>query len=116
MEERADGGLMAVTSTNEVVAAGLVLLVQHNASTRRGFRRALEAAGYEVLEAADCRTAVGVVARRRPDLVVQDLLVPDAAGLELARSLRGEAGARPVPILCVTGFLQSLEATLAATG
>ena len=87
----------------------LVLVVQHSPKARAAVRATLEHAGYEILEAPDCKTALEVVARRRPDLVIQDLILPDMDGLELARVLRGQFGAAGVPILCISGFLSRLD-------
>ena len=89
--------------------AGLILIVQQNPRTRATYRAALEQAGYEIVEAADCKQALDLVAQRRPDLVVQDLMLPDMDGLELARRLRGQFGATSVPILCVSGFLSRVD-------
>jgi PAS domain S-box-containing protein len=97
-------------------AAGSILVVEDNPTTRKMFRVALESAGYEVVEAADCRTALDVVAQRRPDLIVQDLILPDMDGLELARSLRDKLGDAPVPIVCVSGFLSKLDEARALKG
>jgi PAS domain S-box-containing protein len=86
-----------------------VLVVEDNPATRKMFRVTLETAGYEVIEAADCRTALDQVDRRRPDLIVQDLILPDMDGLELARVLRKKLGNASVPIVCVSGFLSRLD-------
>lgn len=90
--------------------AELILVVQENFLNRRVVCHSLEHAGYEVVEAEDCETALALVAQRRPDLIVQDLILPDMDGLELARSLRDQLGEVPVPILCLTGFLSSRDA------
>jgi PAS domain S-box-containing protein len=90
-------------------ARGGILVVEDNPTTRKMFRVALEGAGYEVFEAGDAGTALDMATRRRPDLVIQDLILPDMDGLELARSLRKQLGDAPVPIFCASGFLSRLD-------
>jgi two-component system phosphate regulon response regulator PhoB len=59
-------------------------------------------AGYEVVEAEDCRTARSLIADERPDLVLVDWMLPDASGLELTRSLRRDDANRELPIIMLT--------------
>jgi len=97
-------------------SAGSVLVVEDNPTTRKMFRVALESAGYEVLEAGDARTALDMAGRRPPDLVIQDLILPDMDGLELVRSLRTQLGDAPIPIFCASGFLSKLDEARALKG
>jgi PAS domain S-box-containing protein len=97
-------------------SAGTILVVEDNPTTRKMFRLALETAGYEVIEAADCKTALGWLEQRQPDLIIQDLILPDMDGLELARSIRKQLGDVPIPIVCVSGFLSRLDEARALKG
>ena len=93
-----------------------ILVVEDNAATRRMVCSALAGRGHDVLEAPDGRTAREVVARDRPRLVLQDLVLPDADGFELARQLRALAGSH-VSILAFSGFVsQHDEARMSAVG
>ena len=49
--------------------------------------------GFEVERAASGRAALDAVERRRPDLVVLDVMLPDLDGFEVARRLRQAEGA-----------------------
>ena len=89
--------------------AGTILVVEDNPTTRKMFRVALASAGYEVLEAGDAGTALEMAARRPPDLIIQDLVLPDMDGLELVRRLRKQLGDTTVPIFCASGFLSKLD-------
>ena len=66
---------------------GLILVVKPNAAGRTSLRDCLAGAGYTVLEAPDGATALALVPAHRPDLIVQDLILTDIDGLELARRL-----------------------------
>ncbi|MBI2939527.1 MAG: response regulator [Chloroflexi bacterium] len=90
------------------MAAPVILIVDDNPITRKLVRVTLQAEGYAVVEASDGRTAVAVMAERRPDLVLQDLVLPDVDGFELLRRLRALPGG-DVPILAFSGFLSRVE-------
>jgi PAS domain S-box-containing protein len=49
---------------------------------------------------------------QRPDLVLQDLRLPDIDGLSLVRELRSVPGASEVPMIALTGFASELEERL----
>jgi CheY-like chemotaxis protein len=97
------------TTVGREISAGTVLVVEDNQATRKMFRVTLETAGFEVIEAGDGRTALALAARRRPDLILQDLGLPDMKGFDLTKSLRELFGQAPIPIVCVTGFLARLD-------
>jgi two-component system, OmpR family, response regulator len=64
--------------------------------------------GFDVDRAASGREALTAVDRRRPDLIVLDVMLPDLDGFEVARRLRQSEGAGShVPII----FLTARDAT-----
>jgi two-component system KDP operon response regulator KdpE len=65
-----------------------ILVIDDNAIARKAIRLALEGEGYSVLEAPDGRTALELPERHSPDLVLQDLFLPDMDGFELLARLR----------------------------
>jgi two-component system, NtrC family, response regulator AtoC len=77
-----------------------VLVVDDEPAIRHAFRRAFRGAA-EVREAATAAEAVAEFRRDRPDVVVLDVHLPDASGLDTFRQLRG-IDAR-VPVVIVTG-------------
>src|SRR5580704_19641093 len=64
-----------------------ILVVEDNAVTRQIVRLSLAAQGYKILEAEDGRTAISKLAEHHPDLIIQDLALPDIDGLTLAQTL-----------------------------
>jgi DNA-binding response OmpR family regulator len=69
----------------------------------------LEHGGFTVLTAADGRTALETVRRRRPDLVVLDLGLPGLDGLEVTRELRRDSA---IPIVMLTARDDELDKLL----
>lgn len=65
-----------------------ILLVDDVPTVRLSIRIALEAAGYEVLEAADGREALATLDNEAVDLIITDLWMPNLDGVELLKRLR----------------------------
>ena len=93
-----------------------VLVVEDNPVTRDVIRAVLSADGCRVLEAPDGATALAVMQRERPTVVLQDLFLGDVSGIDLVGRLREVPGADRVPIVALTGFLPSEEARALTAG
>lgn len=66
-----------------------VVIVDDHARFRRSARKLLELEGFDVVgEAVDGASALAEVERLRPDLVLLDVQLPDASGLDLVPLLR----------------------------
>jgi DNA-binding NarL/FixJ family response regulator len=84
-----------------------VLIADDQALVRAGFRAILEAQpGITVCgEAADGRAAVDLALRRRPDVVLMDIQMPDVDGIEATRRILADEDAEhPVAVLMLTTF------------
>lgn len=82
-----------------------VLVVDDDAHIRDVVCFALRREGFETVEAGDGRSAVARFERDEPDLVILDILMPEADGLDVCRTLRADSN---VPIL----FLSSKDAEI----
>ncbi len=78
-----------------------ILVVDDVMDTRRLIRRILEGAGMRVVEAATGEEAMERIEADRPALVVLDLRLPGASGLDVARWVR----AHPDPEVAGTVLL-----------
>jgi CheY-like chemotaxis protein len=86
-----------------------ILVIEDNAITRQIVRLSLSAEGFSILEAEDGATAISKMVEHHPDLVIQDLALPDIDGLTLAQTLRGLPGREDVPIVAFSAFVDRLE-------
>jgi signal transduction histidine kinase/DNA-binding response OmpR family regulator len=91
-----------------------ILVVDDNPTTRAMLRLALQSEGYGVVEAATGAAALEALQHHDIDLVLQDWVLPDVGGLELARLLRALPGGRERPIIALSGFHRMLEETRGA--
>jgi two-component system KDP operon response regulator KdpE len=76
-----------------------LLVVEDDDATRRSVAANLTAHGYRVVEAGEVRTALRTWEASRPDLILLDLGLPDADGVDLIRRVRRDA---TTPILVLT--------------
>ena len=81
---------------------GRILIVEDRDSLRRMLELALRQEGYDVEAAADGLSGIRLVEERPFDLVLTDLKLPDASGLDvLAASRRAQPRA---PVVVLTGY------------
>src|SRR5713101_6762174 len=76
-----------------------ILVVDDEREIVRALRRSLSAHGYTVLTASSGEEAIEIVARKPPDLLLLDLLLPGMSGLEVCRQVRAESN---VPIIVLS--------------
>jgi len=79
-----------------------ILIVEDEKPIREMIAFGLRRAGFDVLEAEDCKAARARIADRRPDLLLVDWMLPDMSGLELTRSLKRDKETREVPVILLT--------------
>jgi signal transduction histidine kinase len=79
-----------------------ILHIEDDPANRLLVRKLLQAAGHEVVDAADGLEGVRLACAQRPDLVLVDLNIPGLDGFEVALRLRGEPSLAGVPIVAIT--------------
>jgi CheY-like chemotaxis protein len=86
-------------ATVQVREMPLVLIAEDEPVTQQIVRRILESRGYETVVAADGVLALMQLARRRFDLILSDLLMPDLGGFKLLEILNKKEISTPVVFL-----------------
>jgi two-component system response regulator PrrA len=86
---------VSVSSTD----GGRVLIVEDDDAVRTAVDRGLGVHGFEVSSVADAESAMAIVARRRPDMMIVDIGLPGMSGVELCTRLRGLDVDTPILIL-----------------
>lgn len=79
-----------------------ILIVEDEQPIREMTAFHLSRAGFEVLEAEDCRSARELLADERPDLALIDWMLPDMSGLELTRMLKRDKNYEELSIIILT--------------
>jgi DNA-binding response OmpR family regulator len=87
----------------------LVLVADDEEDIRALVAFRLERAGYEVITAADGEEALTLATTRLPDLIVLDMMMPKATGLEVTRSLREQDSTKDIPVILLTARAQEAD-------
>lgn len=86
-----------------------ILVVDDDRDVVRLIRAYLERAGYEVLVAYDGETALHILRRDRPDLLLLDLMLPDRDGLDITHLVRQDPNLSPTPIIMLTARVDDTD-------
>lgn len=87
-----------------------ILIMDDAAFSRRMIRKALQAEGYELLEAATGREGLEMVRTHTPDCILLDLLMPDIDGFAVLRALH-EQGLK-TPVIVISADIQESSRSL----
>jgi len=80
-----------------------ILVVDDNRDTADALAWLLQSIGHEARTAYDGPSALLAVERHAPDVIIQDLGMPDMSGYEIARRMRRLCAARRALLVAVTG-------------
>jgi len=94
----------------------LILVMDDDPDMRALLERHLSGAGYEVVTAESAEAARSRVAKRRPALILADINLPGASGIEFAAALRDEPELARIPLIYVTGLEPDEELVLKTLG
>ncbi len=89
-----------------------VLVVEDEPDIRELVRYNLERSGFRVVEAEDGEAALALVRSERPALVILDLMLPEADGMEICRILRGKPETAALPIVMLTAKAGEVDRVL----
>lgn len=90
-----------------------VLLIEDEPQMRRFLRASLESHDFQLVEAATAREGLAHATGRNPDVILLDLGLPDADGIDLTRQIR-EWSATPIVVISARGKEQDKIAALDA--
>ncbi|MEQ8672572.1 MAG: GAF domain-containing protein [Aggregatilineales bacterium] len=83
-----------------------ILIIDDQPESIRLLTAALNASGtYRVFSADNGREGISMVARRRPNLIILDLRMPEMDGFAVLQELRGNPETSNIPVMIVTGEL-----------
>jgi len=90
-----------------MTTTGNVLLVEDDDATRELFAHALETAGWTVRSAGDGLSGLRMLDVFNPDVIVLDMRLPAASGLQVLDTLRDRN--RNTPVIAISGYDDSLD-------
>jgi signal transduction histidine kinase len=79
-----------------------ILIVEDSPTQAQQLQHILEQQGYHVTATANGQQALKAAQRRKPTLIISDVVMPEMDGYELCRRVKSDAGLSDVPIILVT--------------
>jgi two-component system alkaline phosphatase synthesis response regulator PhoP len=86
-----------------------ILVVDDDKQIVRLIQSYLERANYQVLTAYDGETALHIIRRERPDLIVLDLMLPNRDGWEITRAIRSDQSLAALPVIMLTARVEDTD-------
>ena len=90
---------------------GYVLLVDDDQDLVETLSMVLESKGFEVGKAYDGIEAEAAIKKRRPDVLILDVMMPRKNGYELCRELKANKWTQDIPIIMLTAVGDAVPTT-----
>jgi len=92
-----------MANMNTLTEGALILVVEDHVPLLRDLSFILQVAGFDVLSASDGTTAIAMMKRQTPDLVLSDIDMPEMSGYDVLRQMRAEKKFAAVPCVLMSG-------------
>lgn len=79
-----------------------VVVVEDEPDAAEMFAEMMRVSGFRVLKSSGSTTAIDLIRRERPSLVLLDVMMPDVSGLEVLRFMRREPGLKGIPVIVIS--------------
>lgn len=84
-----------------------VMLVDDNDEFRTVMTLALESFGYAVMAVPDGKTALDLLQRERPDVIISDLHMPLMDGRTFCKRVRANSDLAAIPFVILSAYIES---------
>jgi threonine synthase len=103
MDKNPEEGLLAALSNVAVDKFPRIAIVDDEPDVRRLIRRILQTQGnYTLFEASDGRSAVSMIKKEHPNLIILDLMMPQVDGFSVMDELHSDKETSEIPIIVIT--------------
>ena len=98
-------------STTDIIQTSLVpiLIVEDNRTQAEYMRHILEKEGYPVTIAVNGRDALNLVNKKRPTLILTDVMMPEMNGYELCSAIKSDPVTADIPVILVTHLFNPVD-------
>ena len=98
-------------STTDIIQTSLVpiLIVEDNRTQAEYMRHILEKEGYPVTIAVNGRDALNLVNKKRPTLILTDVMMPEMNGYELCSAIKNDPVTADIPVILVTHLFNPVD-------
>lgn len=88
-------------------ASAKIVIVEDNAALAEIYKTRLELLGHTVFIGYNGITGLYFIQSEQPDLVLLDLMIPDIAGDQVLRTMRGSDWGRDIPAIIISNLNES---------
>ncbi|HRY63285.1 MAG TPA: response regulator [Patescibacteria group bacterium] len=81
-----------------------ILIVEDEASLLYALQTQLNVAGFETLVASDGETALSLIFKARPDLIVLDIIIPKIDGWALLQKIKSNKITKGIPVVIISNL------------
>ena len=81
-----------------------IVIVEDKPDLADIYKTRMELLGYTCFTAADGKTALALIEKELPDLVLLDLMVPVIAGDQILKIMRGSVWGKNIPVLIISAL------------
>jgi PAS domain S-box-containing protein len=99
--DKATSSTLPVHDSRKEEKRSRILLADDNADMREYIQRLLSDR-YEVIAVEDGKAAMESARKRRPDLILSDIMMPRVDGIELLREIRADLNLKSIPVILVS--------------
>jgi CheY-like chemotaxis protein len=93
-----------------------ILLVDDSRLVRTANHRALNRAGYDVIDAEDGQRGIELAQERLPDLILLDMMLPKVSGPQVLRTLKNDPRTNSIPVIVLSALSQKNKEKLEQDG
>ncbi len=94
-------------SDDKFGSAQKIVIVEDKASLADIYKTRLEILGYKCSVATDGKTALELIQKEMPNLVLLDLMVPVIAGDQILKTMRSSTWGKNIPVLIISALNES---------
>ena len=80
----------------------LILVVDDDEDTLLVYEKTLSRAGYEVIMARNGKESVQMAKKESPDVIIMDIMMPEADGISSILRLKADDTTRDIPVIVAT--------------
>ncbi len=96
--------IATLNDDGSATAAPKILLVDDNTANLQVLRGALEGHGWKLLVAKSGRSALDIVRKASPDIILLDIMMPEMDGYEVCRRLKADEAWSLIPVIFLTAM------------
>jgi two-component system OmpR family response regulator len=79
-----------------------IVIVEDEPDTAEMFAEMMRLSGYQVLKSYGGSPAIALIAEKKPDAVVLDIMMPDLSGLDVLGFIRRQPNLAHIPVIVVS--------------